>query len=90
MYIFVHFYIPFFVHSYFIINRLDIKEEEYVIRYNDNANPIMINAYLLKMIEDTDKIIKVRKDNEFYIENITEMEKRIAFDKAIMMYQQYK
>lgn len=70
--------------------RLDIKEEEYVIRYNDNANPIMINAYLLKMIEDTDKIIKVRKDNEFYIENITEMEKRIAFDKAIMMYQQYK
>lgn len=70
--------------------RLDIKEEEYVIRYNDNANPIMINAYLLKMIEDTDKIIKVRKDNEFYIENITEMEKRIAFDKAIMMHQQYK
>lgn len=70
--------------------RLDIKEEEYVIRYNDNANPIMINAYLLKMIEDTDKIIKVRKDNEFYIENITEMEKRIAFDKAIMMYQQHK
>lgn len=70
--------------------RLDIKEEEYVIRYNDNANPIMINAYLLKMIEDTDKIIKVRKDNEFYIENITEMEKRIAFDKAMMMYQQYK
>ena len=69
--------------------RLDIKEEEYVIRYNDNANPIMINAYLLKMIEDTDKIIKVRKDNEFYIENITEIEKRIAFDKA-MMYQQYK
>ena len=68
--------------------RLEIKEEEYVIRYNDNANPIMINAYLLKMIEDTDKIIKVRKDNEFYIENITEIEKRIAFDKA-MMYQQY-
>ena len=69
--------------------RLEIKEEEYVIRYNDNVNPIMINAYLLKMIEDTDKIIKVRKDNEFYIENITEIEKRIAFDKA-MMYQQYK
>lgn len=69
--------------------RLEIKEEEYVIRYNDNANPIMINAYLLKMIEDTDKIIKVRKDNEFYIENITEIEKRIAFDKA-MTYQQYK
>lgn len=69
--------------------RLKIKEEEYVIRYNDNANPIMINAYLLKMIEDTDKIIKVRKDNEFYIENITEIEKRIAFDKA-MTYQQYK
>ena len=69
--------------------RLEIKEEEYVIRYNDNANPIMINAYLLKMIEDTDKMIKVRKDNEFYIENITEIEKRIAFDKA-MTYQQYK
>ena len=63
--------------------RLEIKEEEYVIRYNDNANPIMINAYLLKMIEDTDKIIKVRKDNEFYIENVTETKKRIAFEEAL-------
>lgn len=51
--------------------KLKIKEEEYIIRYNNDANPIMINAYLLKMVEDTDKITKVRKDNEFYIENVT-------------------
>lgn len=60
-----------------------IKEEEYVIRYNNDANPVMINAYLLKMVEETDKIIKVRKDNEFYIENVTETKKRIAFEEAL-------
>ena len=63
--------------------KVKIKEEEYIIRYNNNANPIMINAYLLKMVEDADKIIKVRKDNEFYIENITETKKRIAFEEAL-------
>ncbi len=63
--------------------KLKIKEEEYIIRYNNDANPIMINAYLLKMVEDTDKIIKVRKDNEFYIENVTETKKRIAFEEAL-------
>lgn len=63
--------------------KLKIKEEEYIIRYNNDANPIMINAYLLKMVEDTDKIIKVRKDNEFYIENVTEAKKRIAFEEAL-------
>lgn len=63
--------------------KVKIKEEEYIIRYNNNANPIMINAYLLKMVEDTDKIIKVRKDNDFYIENITETKKRIAFEEAL-------
>ena len=63
--------------------KVKIKEEEYVIRYSDNANPVMINSYLLKMVEDTDKIIKVRKDNEFYIENFTETKKRIAFEEAL-------
>lgn len=63
--------------------KVKIKEEEYVIRYNNDANPVMINAYLLKMVEDADKIIKVRKDNEFYIENITETKKRIAFEEAL-------
>lgn len=63
--------------------KVKIKEEEYVIRYSNNANPIMINSYLLKMVEETDKIIKVRKDNEFYIENITETKKRIAFEEAL-------
>lgn len=63
--------------------KVKIKEEEYIIRYNNNANPIMINAYLLKMVEDTDKIIKARKDNEFYIENITETKKKIAFEEAL-------
>lgn len=60
-----------------------IKGEEYVIRYNNDANPVMINAYLLKMVEETDKIIKVRKDNEFYIENVTETKKRIVFEEAL-------
>lgn len=63
--------------------KVKIKEEEYVIRYSNNANPIMINCYLLKMVEETDKIIKVIKDNEFYIENITETKKRIAFEEAL-------
>ena len=63
--------------------KVKIKEEEYVIRYNNDANPVMINAYLLKMVEETDKIIKVRKDNEFYIENVTETKKRIAFEEAL-------
>lgn len=62
---------------------VDIKEEEYIIRYNNDANPVMINAYLLKMVEDTDKIIKVMKNNEFYIENRTAVKKKIALEEAL-------
>ena len=60
-----------------------IKEEEYIIRYSDDVNPIVVNTYLLKMVEDTDKIIKIIKKNEFYIENITETKKRLAFQDAL-------
>lgn len=66
--------------------RITINREDYCIRYNNNVDMVMLNAYLIKIINNKDKIIRIGKDNEFYIENVTELEKRVAFEKAIKNY----
>lgn len=54
-----------------------INDEEYLIKYNSNReiNTIMLNASLIKLVNEHDKIA-VSKDNEFRIINKTRNEKR--------------
>lgn len=50
---------------------ITIKGEKYIILYNDNkANITMLNAYLIKLVNEKEKIC-ISKDNEFKILNKT-------------------
>ena len=54
---------------------LTIKEEEYLIRYNDNTDAILLTMYINKIINDPE-IVKIFKDKEFKIWNKTRINKR--------------
>lgn len=47
---------------------IEINEEDYIIYYNDNIDIIMLNAYLVKLINEKDKYMII-KDNLFKIIN---------------------
>lgn len=50
---------------------ITIKGENYIILYNDNkANITILNAYLIKLVNEKEKI-SISKDNEFKILNKT-------------------
>jgi len=51
---------------------IDINNEKYLIMYNINTDQVMLYAYLIKLINETDKHI-IAKDNEFKIINETRL-----------------
>lgn len=57
---------------------IKINNEEYIIKYNDNADSIMLNSYLVKMIYE-EETYKITKDEQFSIINKTREEERFTF-----------
>lgn len=58
---------------------ITIKGEKYIILYNDNkANITMLNAYLIKLVNEKEKI-SISKDNEFEILNKTREDEAKSF-----------
>lgn len=58
---------------------ITIKDEEYLIKYNEDADIVMINAYIVKLICEPE-VYKISKDNKFKIINKTRMGKLHEFE----------
>lgn len=72
------------IHNRKIFNKqfeITINDEEYSISYNDGkeTNTIMLNTYLIKLVNEKDKI-HIIKDNEFEIVNKTRYNKLNTFN----------
>lgn len=53
--------------------QIELNYEKYNIQYRKETDPIMLSVYLIKIIEDKD-IMRIAKDNEFYIKNLTRLQ----------------
>lgn len=53
--------------------QIELNNEEYDIQYRKETDPIMLNVYLIKIIEDKN-IMRIEKTNEFNIKNLTRMQ----------------
>ena len=53
--------------------QIELNYEKYDIQYRKETDPIMLNVYLIKIIEDKD-IMRIAKDNEFDIKNLTRLQ----------------
>ncbi len=53
--------------------QIELNYEKYDIQYRKETDPIMLNVYLVKIIEDKD-IMRIAKDNEFHIKNLTRLQ----------------
>ena len=72
------------IHNRKVFNKqfeITINDEEYLIKYNDDRkiNTIMLNAYLIKLVNEKDKTYII-KDNEFKIINKTRYNKLNTFN----------
>ncbi len=72
------------IHNRKVFNKqfeITINDEEYSINYNDDkeTNTIMLNTYLIKLVNEKDKI-SIIKDNEFKIVNKTRYNKSNTFN----------
>ena len=72
------------IHNKRVFNKqfeITINDEEYLINYNDDkeTNTIMLNAYLIKLVNEKDKTYII-KDNEFKIVNKTRYNKLNRFN----------
>lgn len=72
------------IHNRKVFNKhfeITINDEEYSINYNDDkeTNTIMLNTYLIKLVNEKDKI-HIIKDNEFEIVNKTRYNKLNTFN----------
>lgn len=56
---------------------IKIKDEDYIIKYNSDADKVMLNTYLVKLVNEKD-IYGISKDNEFKIVNKTRYNKRMT------------
>ena len=53
---------------------IEINNEEYLIKYNNNTDAVVLNTYLTKLVHDKE-LYRIEKNNEFKIINKTRMEK---------------
>ena len=72
--------------------QIDINFEEYDIYYREETDPIMLNVYLIKIIEDKN-ILRIEKTNEFYIKNLTRIQRykeeaEIEYNKSEGIYKE--
>lgn len=72
------------IHNRKVFNKqfeITINDEEYLIKYNDDRkiNTIMLNACLIKLVNEKDKTYII-KDNEFKIINKTRYNKLNTFN----------
>lgn len=57
---------------------IKINNEEYIIKYNDNADSIVLNSYLVKMIYE-EETYEITKGEQFSIINKTREEEHFTF-----------
>lgn len=50
-------------------NEIDINKEDYLIMYNEDTDMIILNTYLIKLINEEDIDYIISKENEFKIIN---------------------
>ena len=52
------------------VDEISIKNEDYIIKYNENTDMFSLNVRFIKLVNDKE-IIRIAKMNEFDITNIT-------------------